>query len=203
MNETNFYPVALNSLIRRLQKLPGIGKRSAERLAFTLLNWQEEELKQFGNELSELKSKINFCQRCANLSDDKFCRFCLSPQREQKTICIIEQVSQISVIENSASFHGLYHILGGKLSPLEGKHPDSLNIQSLHKRVVEDKVEELIIATSPDVEGEATASFLAEEFAKYQIKITRIAAGVPVGSDLSFADSATMARAFSGRRNME
>ena len=196
------YPKPLEALINIFRRLPGIGQRNAERLALALLQWPEEELQRFGRGIATLKERICFCEICGNLADSKVCHICSSSSRNHSEICVVEQASQILTIEKSASYHGLYHVLGGRIVPLQGKGPDDLRINELRQRVQGDEVRELILATSPDVEGEATANFIAAEFEALPIRITRIAAGVPVGSDLSFADAATMAMALRGRRSL-
>jgi recombination protein RecR len=194
------YPEALNRIVEYLKRLPGIGNRTAARLALALLDWPEELLTTFGAELASLRTNVQHCQICGNLSDSETCAICSAADRDSSAICVVEVASQIPVFEASASYHGLYHVLGGRLAPLDGKGPADLRIEELRTRLLAGTIEELILATSPDVEGEATAHFIAGEFANLPLKITRIAAGVPVGSDLSYADSATMARALGGRR---
>jgi recombination protein RecR len=187
-------------LIRHFRRLPGIGRRTAERLALALLDWRDEELRLFGDEIAALRERIVDCQTCGNLSDGPSCAICRAANRDTEKVCVVELAAQIPMIESSGSYRGLYHVLGGRIVPLEGKGPEDLRIDELHKRVEGGAVQELILATSPDVEGEATASFLAAEFEKYAIRITRIASGVPVGADLSYADAATLAMAIHARR---
>ena len=194
------YPKPIQSLVALFRRLPGVGGRTAERLALALLNWPEEDLQLFGGEIAALRERISFCEQCGNLAEGARCRICESPNRDHGIICVVEQATQIPVIENAGCFRGLYHVLGGRIVPLEGKGPDDLNIESLRERLAAGDVKELILATSPDVEGEATASFLVEEMKIFPVRITRIASGVPVGADLSFADSATMAMALGTRR---
>ena len=197
------YPDALHELIHSFARLPGIGKRTAERLAIAVLDWEEADLALFGQQLQELKERIRPCQSCGNLADQEQCQICRSPLREKSTLCIVETARQIPVIEKCGRYRGLYHVLGGKLSPLEGIDEEALNIPSLHTRIQELEVTEIILATSPDVEGEATATFIAGEIADYpDLTISRIALGIPVGADLSFADAATMAMAIDSRRRV-
>jgi recombination protein RecR len=185
------------------KRLPGIGGRTASRLALALLDWPDELLETFGQELAALRENVKWCTTCGNLSDTETCRICRSPERDRTQICVVEVATQIPVFESSGSYRGLYHVLGGRLLPLEGIGPDELRVQELRDRLGSGEVQELILATSPDVEGEATAHYLAAEFAATGVQITRIAAGVPVGADLSYADAATMARALAGRRTLD
>ncbi len=197
------YPQAIEELAKSLARLPSIGKRSAERLAMALLDWDERELHELGVQLAELHNRVHICAECGNLADDEICRICASSHRCPEVICVVENARQIPVIEKCGRYDGLYHVLGGKLSPLDGVEVEDLNVETLYDRIEANEVEEVILATSPDVEGEATAGFLAEELRnRFEIKLSRIALGVPVGSDLTFADSATMAMAIDSRRNM-
>lgn len=184
-------------------KMPGVGRRSAERLAMSMLKWSGNDLSGFAEVLATLKMTIRPCRRCGNLAEGDLCELCRDATRQQDVICVVEQPSQIVTIENSGSFRGLYHVLGGRLAPLSGKGPEALRIGELRERIAGGGIRELILATSPDVEGEATAHFLAREFALPGLTVTRIAAGVPVGADLNYADAATLSMAMSGRRRME
>lgn len=183
-----------------LQRLPGIGARTAERLALSLLDWPVEHLERFGAELATLRSRVVMCSQCGNLAEGDLCAICRDRRRDTQVICVVEQANQIPVIERSGGFHGLYHVLGGRLMPLEGRGPEQLRLQELKGRLETGEVRELILATSSDVEGEATAAYINEEFAEAGVDISRIAAGVPVGADLSYADAATVAMALSSRR---
>ncbi len=197
------YPEALEALAEQLGKLPGIGRRTAERLAMALLEWDQEELETLGGRISRLRQEVHTCKICGNLADGEHCRICLAPSRDRQAVCVVEHARQVPVIEQCGRFHGLYHVLGGRLSPLDGIEIGDLNVNSLYVRIAEQHVQEIILATSPDVEGEATASYLAEELQKrFSITVSRIALGVPVGSDLSFADAATMAMAIDTRRQL-
>ena len=201
MPDVKSYPEALQRLITYLGHLPGIGGRTAERLALSLISWQESELAAFGTQLTNLRRDVGFCPICGYLTNgSEPCRFCSSSERDGSIICVVEQVTQVHTIENSGCFKGLYHVLGGKISPMKGRGPRDLRIAELRERLDGGAVKEILIALSPDVEGEATAHYLAQEFAGAGVALSRIAAGVPVGSDLSFADAATMASAISGRR---
>lgn len=197
------YPQALESLIDELGRLPGIGKRTAERLAMNMVEWDAEDLRELGNRIASLRDLVKHCTECGNLADGERCRVCTNPNRERTTICVVEQARQIPVIEKCGRFGGVYHVLGGRLSPLEGIEPDDLNIEQLFKRIEEEGVQEIILSTSSDVEGEATAAYLAHELQeRFELTVSRIASGIPVGADLSYADSATMAMALDSRRKM-
>jgi recombination protein RecR len=194
------YPKALTDVTDILKTLPGVGKRSAERMAFSMLKWQDEKLKALGESLKTLKEKITSCPKCGNLaSEGGLCDVCASPSRDKSIVCVVEDAAQIFSIEDNGFFRGVYHVLGGKLSPLEGKSVDDLSIGALGKRIESHGVKELILALSSDVEGQATAVYIAETFKDFPLKITRLAQGLPAGSDISYADSATIAAAFNGR----
>ena len=194
------YPPALEELIFSLRRLPGIGSRTAERLALALLDWPPHELEQFGALLAGLKTRLRFCEACGNLAEGPLCRVCADPRRQADVICVVEQAGQIPVFERAGCFRGLYHVLGGRIEPLEGKGPGDLRIEPLRRRLESGQVRELILATSPDVEGEATAAYLADAFKALPVTISRLASGIPVGADLGFADSATIAVALNARR---
>lgn len=198
------YPEALATLVAALMRLPGIGRRTAERLALALLEWPDETLADLGDRIRRLKTDIRPCRQCGNLSEGGLCRVCADPRRDTHQVCVVEEAVQIPVIERAGCFRGLYHVLGGRLTPLEGKGPQDLRIELLRQRLAAGDVTELIIATSSDVEGEATAAYLCEEFGRLPgVTLSRIAAGVPVGSDLSFADPATIAMALKSRHPMK
>ncbi len=197
------FPEALERVVGYFSHLPGIGKRTAERLALALMSWKEVDVAAFGDELAHLRGRVTSCPVCGNFSEaGRPCDICASPLRQRDLLCVVEQVSQILTIEKSGSYRGLYHVLGGKLSPLSGIGPDDLSIPALRKRVQEGAIREIVIATTPDVEGEATAHYLAGIFSPLGVTVSRIAAGVPVGADLSFADAASLASAINGRRRM-
>lgn len=194
------YPAAFVKLINAISRLPGIGKRTAERLALALYDWKEDELEFFGDAIKDLKKNVKSCIKCGNFADYDTCNICNDASRDQTSICVIENVSQIPVIEKSGSFKGRYHILGGKLSPVNGIGPESLRVSPLLNRL--EGVTEIILATSPDFDGEATASYIADLLKDKGLDITRIARGIPVGADLSYADSASMAMAMNSRRQL-
>ncbi len=195
------YPEQFQKLIHSINRLPGIGKRTAERLALALYNWREDELEFFGDTLKDLKQKVKSCQQCGHFADGELCNICLDPSRDSCSLCIIESVSQIPVIEKSRSFRGKYHILGGRLSPVNGIGPNQLRIDSLLQRL--EGINEIIIATSPDFDGEATASYIVDLLQNSNITISKIARGIPVGADLSYADSASMAVAIHSRIHLK
>lgn len=202
MPDTTVYPVSLQRLIGFLSRLPGIGRRTAERLALALLEWPAEELEHFGQQIAHLRQEVKACSLCGNFSDGDRCAICSRPDRQGEVVCVVETAAQIAVFEKSACYRGLYHVLGGRISPLQGVGPEDLAIAALRRRLEQGGIQELILATSPDVEGEATAAYLAAELGAQGLRITRIACGVPVGADLSYADAATLASALGGRRTL-
>ena len=195
-------PEPLTKLIEQLQRLPGIGAKSAQRLAFHVLKTPREEVDRLAEAMREVKERITYCSICGNITDVDPCFFCTSPSRDQKTICIVEEPENVTAVEKTRQFSGAYHILMGALSPLHGVGPDDLRIKELLARVASGTVEEAILATNPNVEGEATAIYLAKLLKPLGVKVTRIAMGVPVGSDLEYADEVTMQRAMEGRREL-
>ena len=197
------YPKALEEIINHLKRLPGIGKRTAERLALAMLKWKGEKIIAFGEALEKLPLAVTFCPDCGGLAEnDEKCLICQAPIRDTTLLCIVEDFSQIMSIENSSFFKGLYHVLGGKLSPLERRSASDLNLDTLLERINNLEVQEIIMALSPDVEGQATAMYIANLLKDKDIKITRLAQGLPAGADISFADAATIGAALSGRRNI-
>ncbi len=197
----NEYPESFQNLINLLKTLPGVGRRTAERMAFSMLKWPPGKLLEFGTAVCELRKQTTFCPQCGNLSSaDAVCGICASPARDRTIICAVEEASQIHSIEQSGLFKGVYHVIGGKLSPLEGKGAGELNILNLLKRIEEGHVKEVILALSHDVEGQATSIYIAEEIKRKSVHVTRLAQGLPAGSDISYADSATIAAALHGRR---
>lgn len=197
------YPLPLQRLIGYFARLPGVGRRSAERLALSVLGWEQPNLEGFAESLSSIHEAIHPCSICGNLSEHDICHICQDTTRTRNLICVVEQPTQVIAFENAGMYHGLYHVLGGKLSPLSGKGPDDLRIHELQDRIAKGGISELIIATSSDVEGEATAHYLAHECAAEGLRISRIAAGLPVGADVNYADAATLTIALNGRRTLE
>lgn len=196
------YPHSLLTLIDRLKKLPGIGPKSAERIAFHLLDSNSGETTELSRAITEVKNRIKYCALCFNLSENQFCQICSQSNRNQNIICVVETPKDIQAIEKTRKFNGLYHVLLGKISPLEGIGPEKLKLKELMNRIRRKKPQEIILATSTDVEGEATALYLAKLIKALNIKVTRIAYGIPVGSSLEFADEVTLMRAMEGRRNL-
>ncbi len=198
---SNHYPIPIKELSQSLSGLPGIGRRTSERLTLALLDWESDQLKELGELISTLKEKVTYCEICANLADKQSCDICLDPRRNGEVICVVEYPQQIAVIDKCGRYNGLFHVLGGKIDPLANVHAENLRINQLLERIKNNTINEIILATSPDVEGEATAVYLANELREqFQLNISRIALGIPVGSDLTFADSATMAMAIDSRR---
>jgi recombination protein RecR len=194
-------PDPLTRLIEQLQRLPGIGAKSAARLAFHVLKTPREEVERLVDAMREVKDRVTYCSVCSNITDADPCFFCTSPGRDHRLICVVEEPENVTGIEKTRDFKGLYHVLMGALSPLHGVGPDDLKIRELLGRVGTG-VEEVILATNPNVEGEATAIYLAKLLKPLGVRVTRIAMGVPVGSDLEYADEVTMHKAMEGRREV-
>jgi recombination protein RecR len=193
---------SIAKLIEELKHLPGIGQKTAQRLAFHLLRVDREEAQALAEAIIEAKEKIRPCSVCNNITDTDPCFFCSSPTRNKKTICVVEEAPNISAVEKTREFHGMYHVLGGVLSPLQGRGPEQLKIKSLIERLKGGTVEEIIVATNPTAEGEATAVYLSKLIKPLGVRVTRIAMGIPVGSDLEYADEVTMLKAMEGRREL-
>ena len=188
-------------LIEQLQRLPGIGVKSAQRLAFHILKHPRDNVEQLCDALREVKDQITYCSICSNVTDVEPCRFCTDPDRNKRLICVVEEPHNVSSVEKTRDFDGTYHVLMGALSPLQGIGPDDLKVKELLARVSDHQVDEVILATNPNVEGEATAIYLAKLLKSHDVRVTRIAMGVPVGSDLEYADEVTMHKALEGRRD--
>jgi recombination protein RecR len=195
-------PEPLARLIEQLQKLPGIGAKGAQRLAFHLLKNPREEAERLCDAIRDVKEQVTYCSICNNITADDPCGFCAGGSRDPRIICVVEEPQNVVVVEKTREFRGMYHVLMGVLSPLHGVGPDDLKIKGLLGRVGAGGVEEVILATSPTVEGEATALYLARLLKPLGVRVTRIAMGVPVGSDLEYADEVTMTRAMEGRRDI-
>jgi recombination protein RecR len=195
-------PDPLTKLIEQLQRLPGIGAKSAQRLAYHILKTPREEVDRLAQAMYEVKERITYCSTCSNITDVDPCFFCTSPSRDHRAICVVEEPEHVNGVEKTRHYNGLYHVLMGALSPLHGVGPDDLKIKDLLARVADGGVQEVILATNPNVEGEATAIYLAKLLKPLGVKVTRIAMGVPVGSDLEYADDVTMQRAMEGRREL-
>ena len=193
---------SLAKLVEQLQRLPGIGAKSAQRLAFHFLKTPRDEIERLYEALREVKDRITYCSVCSNITDVDPCHYCTHPSRNQRLICVVEEPHNVTVIEKTREFNGAYHVLMGALSPLQGVGPDDLRIKGLLARVGNGAVEEIILATNPNVEGEATAIYLAKLLKPLGVRVTRIAMGVPVGSDLEYTDEVTMHKAMEGRRDV-
>jgi recombination protein RecR len=195
-----FSPV-VDNLIAQLSRLPGIGNRTAQRLAFHLLRVSEEEAGALADAIREVKERIGFCRECGNLTEEELCVVCLDARRDRTLICVVEQPADVLSMERTHEFRGLYHVLGGALSPLDGVEPAHLRIDELVRRVERNGVEEVVLATNPNMTGEATAAYVADRL-RGRTRVTRLASGLPVGGDLEYADEVTLGRALAGRRDM-
>jgi recombination protein RecR len=192
----------VDALIKELEKMPGVGPKTAERLAFYILSLPREEAKALALSIMRVKDNIGFCKICNNLSEEEICSFCQDERRDRSVICVVEEPKDVSAIEETGVFKGLYHVLLGALSPLDGIGPDEIKIKDLLSRLKSDKIKEVVIATDLDTEGETTALYLAEVIKPVGLKVTRIAYGIPVGSSLEYIDQATLAKALDGRREV-
>jgi len=195
-------PDPLKRLVEQLQKLPGIGAKSAQRLAFHILRTPREDAERLCDAIRDVKELVTYCTICNNITDADPCSYCTSPTRDVRLICVVEDAQNVSVIEKTREFRGRYHVLMGALSPLQGVGPDDLKIKGLLERIGAGGVEEVILATNPTVDGEATALYLARLLKPLGVRVTRIAMGIPVGSDLEYADEVTMTRAMENRRDL-
>jgi recombination protein RecR len=192
----------LARLITEFNRLPGIGQKSAQRIAFHIMRVSREDADQLSRAILDVKDKLTICTICNNITDSEICQYCRDPQRDQKVVCVVEDPNNIVAIEVTRQFYGLYHVLGGALSPLRGIGPEQLKLKNLIDRIARGGVEEVIVATNPTVEGEATAVYLSKLLKPLGMKVTRIAMGIPVGSDIEFADEVTMWKAMEGRREI-
>jgi recombination protein RecR len=195
-------PPPLDALIEQFKKLPGIGAKSAQRLAFHVLKAPREDAERLSEAIREVKERVTYCSTCHNITDVDPCAFCSDASRDRRLVCVVEEPQNVHAIEKTRGFRGMYHVLMGVLSPLQGVGPDDLKIQDLLVRIGGETVDEVILATSPTVEGEATAIYLARLLKPLGVRVTRIAMGIPVGSDLEYADELTMGRAMDGRREI-
>ncbi len=193
------YPPSVLKLIKHLAKLPGVGEKTAERLALHILRAPRTEAEQLSRSIVEIKEKVRHCSLCFSLSDTDICQICSNPARTSSMLCVVEQPADMVAIEKSESFKGLYHILGGALSPMDGIGPDNIRIKELVSRIAQGKIEEVILATSTTIEGETTADFIADHLGNPPVKITRIASGVPVGGDLKYVDQVTLRKSMETR----
>ncbi|GHH79687.1 recombination mediator RecR [Promicromonospora soli] len=194
------YEGAVQDLIDELGRLPGVGPKSAQRIAFHLLATDNQEVKRLVDALTEVKRRVRFCELCGNVAESERCRICLDPRRSDDVICVVEEPKDVVAIERTREFRGRYHVLGGAINPIENIGPDDLRISELLARLADGTVQEVILATDPNVEGEATATYLSRLMAHMGITVSRLASGLPVGGDLEYADEVTLGRAFEGRR---
>lgn len=193
-----FYPVAIEKLIEEFAKLPSIGKKSAQRLTLHILNMPKEEVEEFANALIKARGTIKYCSVCGNFTDTDPCAICSNPNRDKDIICVVEQPKDIMTMEKVKEFNGLYHVLHGTISPMQGRGPQDIRIRELVARMSGD-IKEVIVATNPTIDGEATAMYISKILKPLDVKVTRIAAGIPVGGDLEYADEVTLSKALEGR----
>lgn len=191
----------VDNLVAQLTRLPGIGTRTAQRLAFHLLSVSKEEAAALATAIVDAKERVRFCRECGNLTEEEVCGICRDARRDQHVICVVEQPVDVVSLERTAEYRGLYHVLGGSLSPLDGVEPEHLRIDELFRRVERNGVSEVVLAMNPNMTGEATAAYLADRL-RNRVRVTRLASGLPVGGDLEYADEITLGRALSGRREM-
>ncbi|MCM3661303.1 recombination mediator RecR [Georgenia satyanarayanai] len=197
------YEGAVQDLIDELGRLPGIGPKSAQRIAFHILSAETADVERLAHVLTEVKSKVRFCEVCGNVSEGERCRICLDTRRSDDVLCVVEEAKDVVAIERTREFRGKYHVLGGAINPINGIGPDNLRIRELMTRLADGNVTEVILATDPNIEGEATATYLARMLRGMDIPVSRLASGLPVGGDLEYADEITLGRAFEGRRRID
>jgi len=195
-------PAPLARLVAELSRLPGIGQRTAQRLAFHILRAPDDEAAALSDAIREMKEKVGLCERCFNLAEGPLCRICADPNRDDSTLCVVEEPADVIPFERTHEYHGLYHVLGGALSPIDGVDPEDLKIAELLRRVEEGEIREVVLATNPTTTGEATALHIAE-LLRGQVALTRLASGLPVGADLEHADEVTLGKALAGRRSLD
>ncbi|MBQ1703881.1 MAG: recombination protein RecR [Oscillospiraceae bacterium] len=198
----SFFPASLEKLVEKFASLPGIGRKSAQRLAFHVLSLSDAEAQDFASAITEAKSKVHACRICQNLTDTEVCGICSSPNRDPSTVCVVADPKDVAAIERAREYKGTYHVLHGVISPLNRIGPDDIRIKELVDRVSEGGVEEIIMATNPDTEGETTAKYISRLLRPFGVKVTRLAYGIPMGASLEFADDATLMRALEGRREI-
>lgn len=197
------YEGAVQDLIDELGALPGVGPKSAQRIAFHILGADKEDVLRLARALEVVKEKVRFCEICGNIAEEETCNICRDARRDQSVICVVEEAKDVEVIERTGSYRGLYHVLGGAIDPIRGIGPDQLRIRQLMSRLSSNEVKEIIIATDPNIEGEATATYLSRMLDTMSVPASRLALGLPVGGDLEYADEVTLGRAFEGRRIIE
>jgi len=191
---------ALQDLVDELAALPGIGPKGASRIAFHFLSTSTGDVDRLVEALNRVKQRVRFCQRCFNVAEGQHCVICEDPRRDQSLICVVEEAKDVVAVERTREYRGVYHVLGGAIDPMDGIGPDNLHIRELLARLADGSVKEVILATDPDIEGEATATYLARALKKLEIPVSRLASGLPVGGDLEYADEVTISRAFEARR---
>ena len=201
-NEMSYYSPSIEKLIQSFEKLPSIGNKTAARLAFYILNASEEETKEFVSSIINAKKNLKYCSKCYNISDTDPCTICGNPKRDQTQICVVEDVRDIIAMERTHEFKGVYHVLHGSISPMNGIGPEDIKIKELLARLMDGQVKEVILATNPRVEGEATAMYLSKLIKPLGVSVTRIAHGIPVGGDLEYTDEITLTKALEGRREL-
>ncbi|MCK4463533.1 MAG: recombination protein RecR [Candidatus Omnitrophica bacterium] len=194
------FPQSMNTLVNEFSKMPGIGPKTAQRLAFFILKGSDRDAKNFADAILKVKDSVRFCKTCNNLSDSEICDICSNPSRDKHILCVVERPNDVISIEKMGKYNGIYHVLLGALSPLDGIGPKDLKIDELIKRTKKNRIQEVIIATDSNTEGEATALYIIKVLRPSGVKLTRIASGIPVGANLEYADQATLTRAFEGRR---
>jgi len=192
---------SVDNLVAQLTRLPGIGTRTAQRLAFHILSTRKEEALALASAIEDVKERVRFCRECGNLTEEELCGICTDGRRDRSVVCVVEQPVDVISLERTHEYRGLYHVLGGSLSPLDGVEPEHLRIDELLRRVGAGGIDEVVLATNPNMTGEATAAFLADRL-RDQVRVTRLASGLPVGGDLEYADEVTLGRALAGRREL-
>ena len=198
----SFYAAPIAKLIDELSKLPGVGNKTAQRLAFHILNMSSEDVEKLSSSIVNAKRNIRYCKVCCNITDSDVCDICANAKRDSSTICVVEDPKDVVAMEKTREFKGLYHVLNGAISPMEGVGPEEIRIKELLQRVADNEIKEIILATNPNIEGEATAMYISRLLKPIGIKVTRIAHGVPVGGDLEYADEVTLMKALEGRREI-
>jgi len=198
----SYYPASIQNLIKNIARLPGIGEKTAERLALHILRAPRRDAEELAQSLLDIKDKVRFCTRCFALSDSDLCSLCSDPARDPSILCVVEQPADMVAIEKSGAFGGMYHVLSGALSPMNGIGPENIRIRELMSRIQKDQIREVVLATATNVEGEATASYIGQLLEKNQIKVSRIASGVPMGGDLKYVDQVTLKRAMETRHDL-
>lgn len=197
----DFYPVAIEKLIEEFAKLPGIGKKTAQRLTLYVLNLPKDEVEEFSNALVKARGTIKYCSVCGNFTDSDSCAICGNPSRDKTQICVVEQPKDIMTMEKVKDYNGVYHVLHGNISPMQGRGPQDIRLRELVSRM-NGNIKEVIVATNPNIEGEATAMYISKILKPLDVKVTRIAAGIPVGGDLEYADEVTLSKALEGRKEI-